>query len=265
MTDNLKATTLSYVIINNTSNDGTPYFLTANHCFSNPSSWAFRFGWISPTPVCATTAPSTNGPTNLTISGATEIARDAGSDFALVEINQAIPEDWDRVFAGWDRSEITPDFTVGIHHPAGDIMKVCRDNDQPIQAINAGAQTWEITTAGGGWEIGVTEPGSSGSPLFDAEGRIIGQLYGGGAACSGTVDNGLYDYYGRLGVSWEGGGSPSSRLRDWHPLPGLLLSQIQEGLRFLHYRLNLGSSLLEFPDLLPENIYLLKKDIIMCL
>ena len=205
----------SGALINNTSNDGTPYFLTANHCFSNPSSWAFRFGWISPNPVCASNTPSTDGPTNMTISGATEIARDAGSDFALVEINQAIPEDWDRVFAGWDRSDITPDFTVGIHHPSGDIMKVCRDNDQPTQTINGGAQTWEITTAGGGWEIGVTEPGSSGSPLFDAEGRIIGQLYGGGAACSGTVDNDLLDYYGRLGVSWEGGGSPSSRLRDW--------------------------------------------------
>jgi hypothetical protein len=205
----------SGALINNTSNDGTPYFLTANHCFSNPSSWAFRFGWISPNPVCASNTPSTDGPTNMTISGATEIARDAGSDFALVEINQAIPEDWDRVFAGWDRSDNTPDFTVGIHHPSGDIMKVCRDNDQPTQTINGGAQTWEITTAGGGWEIGVTEPGSSGSPLFDAEGRIIGQLYGGGAACSGTVDNDLLDYYGRLGVSWEGGGSPSTRLRDW--------------------------------------------------
>jgi len=205
----------SGALINNSSNDGTPYFLTANHCYSDPSSWAFRFGWISPNPVCATTEPSTNGPTNMTISGATLKARDAGSDFALVEINQAIPTDWDRVFAGWDRSDITPDFTVGIHHPSGDIMKVCRDNNQPTQTVNSGAQTWEITTAGGGWEIGVTEPGSSGSPLFDAEGRIIGQLYGGGAACSGTVDNDLLDYYGRLGVSWEGGGSPSSRLRDW--------------------------------------------------
>ena len=85
----------SGALINNTSNDGTPYFLTANHCFSDPSSWAFRFGWISPNPVCASNTPSTDGPTNMTISGATEIARDAGSDFALVEINQAIPEDWE--------------------------------------------------------------------------------------------------------------------------------------------------------------------------
>ena len=205
----------SGALINNAENDGTPYFLTANHCFSDPSSWAFRFGWISPNVVCATTSNSTNGPTNMTLSGATLRARDAGSDFALVEINQNIPEDWDRVFAGWDRSGITPDFTVGIHHPSGDVMKVCRDDNQPTQTINGGAQTWEITTAGGGWEWGVTEPGSSGSPLFDPEGKIIGQLYGGGAACSGTVDNNLLDYYGRLDVSWEGGGSSSTRLKDW--------------------------------------------------
>ena len=101
----------------------------------------------------------------MTLSGATLRARDAGSDFALVEINQNIPDEWDRVFAGWDRSGITPEFTVGIHHPSGDVMKVCRDDDQPTQTINGGAQTWEITTAGGGWEWGVTEPGSSG-PLY---------------------------------------------------------------------------------------------------
>jgi len=48
----------------------------------------------------------------------------------------------------------------------------------------------------------VTEPGSSGSPLFDQNHRIIGQLYGGAAACSGSVNNGAYDFYGRFNVSW---------------------------------------------------------------
>ena len=57
------------------------------------------------------------------------------------------------------------------------------------------------------WEDGVTEPGSSGSPLFDNNHRIIGQLYGGAAACNGSVNNGLYDYYGRLDVSWGNGAS----------------------------------------------------------
>ena len=203
-------------LINNTQNDGTPYFLTADHCYSNPAAWSFRFGWISPNSVCATTENSSNGPTNMTISGATLRARDAGSDFALVEINSDIPEDWNRVFAGWDKSDNFPEFQVGIHHPSGDVMKVCRDDDPATKEVNAGAQTWEIVGGlPGGWEIGVTEPGSSGSPLFDQEGRIIGQLYGGGAACSGTNDNDQFDYYGRVGVSWEGGGTSSTRLRDW--------------------------------------------------
>ena len=154
-------------LINNTANDGKPFFLTANHCFSDPSSWSFRFGWISPNPVCAATTPSTDGPTGQTISGGTLRARSANSDFCLVEINNPIPAAWDVVYAGWDKTGTTPDFTVGIHHPRGDIMKVCRDNNVPIKEVNAGAQTWEVTTAGQGWEIGVTEPGSSGSPLFD--------------------------------------------------------------------------------------------------
>jgi hypothetical protein len=203
-------------LINNTNNDGTPFFLTANHCYSNPNAWSFRFGWISPNPVCASTSNSTNGPTNQTISGATLRARSTNADFCLVEINSDIPADWNRVFAGWDRSDNTPDFTVGIHHPSGDIMKVCRDDDSPTKEQNAGAQTWEITGGSGqGWELGVTEPGSSGSPLFDAEGKIIGQLFGGAAACSGTNDNNALDYYGRFGISWDAGGSQSTRLEDW--------------------------------------------------
>jgi hypothetical protein len=204
-------------LINNTANDGTPYFLTANHCSgSNPASWAFRFGWISPDPVCATTASSTNGPTTMTISGATLRAKAPGSDFSLVEINSAIPPAWDRVWAGWDKTDNFPTFQVGIHHPSGDIMKVCRDDDAATKEVNSGAQTWEIVGGGsGGWELGVTEPGSSGSPLFDQNGRIIGQLFGGAAACSGTNDNGAFDYYGRFGVSWETGTTAATRLKDW--------------------------------------------------
>ncbi|MDG1269275.1 MAG: T9SS type A sorting domain-containing protein, partial [Ulvibacter sp.] len=203
-------------LINNTNNDGTPFFLTANHCYSNPNAWSFRFGWISPNPVCAANTNSTNGPTTQTISGATLKARSTNADFCLVEINNDIPTEWNRVFAGWDRSDIVPPFTVGIHHPSGDIMKICRDDDSPSKEANAGAQTWEILGGSGqGWELGVTEPGSSGSPLFDDQGRIIGQLYGGAAACSGTNDNNAFDYYGRLGVAWDTGSSAQTRLEDW--------------------------------------------------
>lgn len=197
-------------LINNTSNDGTPYVLTANHCGSNPTNWAFRFNWISPNPVCATTQNSTNGSTTQTMSGAQTRASRQQSDFHLVELNNAIPGAWDVVWNGWDNSDVPPSKTFGIHHPSGDIMKVCVDNDAPYHANNPG-QVWWLDS----WDTGVTEPGSSGSPLFDDNGRIIGQLWGGAAACSGTSNNGQYDYYGRFGISWDTGTTASTRLRDW--------------------------------------------------
>jgi len=236
-------------LINNTSNDGTPYFLTANHCFSDPSSWAFRFGWISPNPVCAAATPSTNGPTENTISGGTLRARSTNADFCLVEINNPIPSDWNVVYAGWNKTGVTPDFTVGIHHPAGDIMKVCRDNNNPTKEINAGAETWEIIGgAGQGWELGVTEPGSSGSPLFDNEGRIIGQLFGGGAACTGTTDNGQLDYYGRFDVSWDDGSSPETRLKEWLDPSGINPDTIDSNPPFMVLALD-GSLSITIPDI----------------
>ena len=45
-----------------------------------------------------------------------------------------------------------------------------------------------------------TEPGSSGSPLFDQNRRIIGTLHGGFAACS----NNQSDWYGRFSVTSGG-------------------------------------------------------------
>ena len=61
---------------------------------------------------------------------------------------------------------------------------------------------------------GVTEPGSSGSPLYSQAGRFIGQLHGGPSSCGATGDN-LSDYYGRFSVSWTGGGTNSTRLSNW--------------------------------------------------
>jgi hypothetical protein len=204
-------------LVNNVNNDRTPYFLTANHCLgsANPAAFSMRFNWITNgTPRCGVTTNSTNGPTNFVANGSTLRARNPGSDFMLVELNNPINNAWDIEFAGWDRSGTNPEFEVGIHHPSGDIMKVCRDDTGAVKRVNSGAQTWEVTTAGGGWEIGVTEGGSSGSPLFDQNGRVIGQLFGGAAACAGTNDNNALDFYGRFDISWNGS-SASNRLKDW--------------------------------------------------
>ncbi len=200
----------SGALINNTSNDGTPYFLSANHCgTTNLNNWVFRFNWDSPVASCAQTSlsQSPNSPFN-EINGATLRANSSGSDFSLMELN-SIPTG-DVYYAGWDRSTTPAIQTTGIHHPNGDVKKICRDDDPPVVANYFGASVWEVTD----WDLGVTEGGSSGSPLFNQNQLIIGQLYGGGAACAGVSDNGFEDNYGRLDVSWNGATS-SRRLRDW--------------------------------------------------
>ncbi|PZR21954.1 MAG: secretion system protein Por [Flavobacterium psychrophilum] len=202
-------------LINNTSNDGTPYFLTANHCTEgeNVNQWSFRFNWISTNPVCAGSAPSTDNAPNYyqTVSGAQLKAKRAQSDFCLLQITSTLPSEWDLVWAGWDRSETPAESTFGIHHPAGDIMKACRDFNAPLLNNDGGEFMWEVAD----WDLGVTQGGSSGSPLFNQDGRIVGQLYGGTSGCNGDTDNGGDDYYGRFGKSWDAGTTSSTRLKDW--------------------------------------------------
>jgi len=133
-----------------------------------------------------------NGPTNMTVSGSSLLVNSASSDVALLILNETPPESYNVHYAGWDVSGNTPNIPVGIHHPSGDIKKISFDYDN---ASNSG-NFWDIDS----WDDGTTEPGSSGSPLFDGiSHRIIGQLYGGVASCT----NFGYDTYGKTSVSWN--------------------------------------------------------------
>jgi lysyl endopeptidase len=208
-------------LVNNTFSDKTPFLLTANHCLDNsdPALWSVRFNWMSPNPICGSIESSVDIQSNFTMSGAEYRASNGKSDFALVELYNSIPSSWDVAFAGWDNSDASPQYQVGIHHPNGDIMKICRDDDAAVKENANGTDVWLIKGVsagnGNGWEIGTTESGSSGSPLFNEEGRIIGQLYAGQSFCNGIENNNDYDIYGRLGISWNEGNTPETRLSDW--------------------------------------------------
>jgi hypothetical protein len=99
-----------------------------------------------------------------------------------------------------------------VHHPGGDIMKVCYDFDAPsLLDTEEGEFVWDIQS----WDIGITEGGSSGSPLLDNHARIIGQLWRGGSGCNGNESNFGGDQYGRLGKSWDTGTTAETRLKEW--------------------------------------------------
>lgn len=192
-------------LINNTCEDGTPLFLTADHCVNTNQvgSYVIRFNFES------TTCNNNSGPyiTNQSISGTTLRALNAGSDFCLLELSSAPPLDYNVFYAGWDRNTAPPQNSVGIHHPRGDLKKFSVDDNPATTSSFSGATTWRV----GNWEQGTTESGSSGSPLFNQNRKIVGQLYGGSASCSSITE----DQYGKFDVSWNAGSSASSRLREW--------------------------------------------------
>ena len=191
-------------LVNNVAEDLTPYFMTANHCLGGEETWIVMFNYESPD------CDDQDGPTDQTVQGTTLLANNTASDFALLELSEEIPESYDVHFAGWNADPAAPTNTVGIHHPSGDIKKISFDNDPAIDG------DWSGTPSGSHWEVvwddGTTEGGSSGSPIFDQNHRVIGQLHGGTASCSNQSG---YDVYGKFDLSWDYGSSASTRLMDW--------------------------------------------------
>lgn len=192
-------------LVNNTCQDGTPYVLTADHCGSADGSWVFRFNWEA----SGCTNPASS-PSSQSLSGGTARASNPGSDVHLCQINSAIPSNYNVYYSGWSNANVIADSACCIHHPAGDIKKITWARNQTISANYGSADCWRV----GQWTSGVTEPGSSGSPLFDQNHRIIGQLFGGPSACNVPASS-LNDYYGKFSTSWNTGTTPATRLRDW--------------------------------------------------
>ena len=199
-------------LVNNTAFDGTPYFLSANHCgvdTSNDDTLVFYWNYESPN--CGDLG---GGSLAQNQTGAIFRASYAPSDFLLVELSASPDPAFNVFFTGWDATGAAPASTVGIHHPSGD-EKAISFNTNPVTStalgsslVNPAATHWRVDD----WEDGTTEGGSSGSCLWDAATqRCVGQLQGGFASCTSITD----DWYGKFSVSWTGGGTAATRLMDW--------------------------------------------------
>jgi hypothetical protein len=191
--------------------DFRPFFLTANHCeLSSANAGSVVVYWNYQSATCGTHGPGSLAQNQ---SGATFRAAKTDVDFALIELNSTPSASFQVYYAGWDASGATPPGCVGIHHPDCDV-KAISFCTVPLTTINScigsgGVNShWYVH-----WSSGVTEPGSSGSGIWDSSTHLlVGTLSGGNSACGGSD---LTDCYGKFSISWASGSSSADRLKDW--------------------------------------------------
>lgn len=206
------------VLINNTANNRKPYVLTANHCIGTAAraqNSIFYFGYEKKE--CGKEAIVQGQ----SISGSTLRATGFNSrlDFSLVELSQAPPQSFKPYFAGWDirKNPFTSPGATCLHHPNGDVKKISISNLSPIvgdykaeldpYAPFDSKSHWRITK----WNVGSTESGSSGSPLFNSNHLVTGDLSGGSASCDNPAD----DYFSAINRAWSDYSDPSYQLKAW--------------------------------------------------
>jgi len=210
-------------VVNNTAQDFSGLLLTASHCSSDFngtiatesdfSQWVFYFNYE--TPACTYSSVE-----EYTLVGAQKIAvsdnpSNIGSDFLLLRFISDIPLNYYPYYCGWDAGNGNSSSGVCIHHPDGDMKKISTYTT-PLGSGTWGSTPdthWTVVWAATDNGHGVTEGGSSGSPLFDEEGLLAGTLTGGLSSCQNPTGE---DMYGKVSYSWESNGlSSSQQLKPW--------------------------------------------------
>ena len=201
-------------LMNNTAQNQTPYVLTANHCVASDKKaerTVFYFDYEN-----ATCGKDSSTSSDKTISGSTLVATspDGKLDFSLLKLNSTPPESYNIYYAGWSRSDVVGKGMACIHHPKGDVKKISVANEKPTTVnFKTSAFTyapdghWKISR----WNVGTTEGGSSGSPLFNSEHLVIGDLSGGEATCESPTN----DFFQKFSKAWDYYDIESAQLKPW--------------------------------------------------
>ncbi len=206
-------------LVNNTNLDCKGYILSAFHCGEGSSTndftqYIFYFNYER------TGCGAGSSSSSQSITGCVKRADSndgggsSGSDFMLLELNNSMPSNYNPYYNGWNANNTASSSGVSIHHPAGGRKKVSTYTQALTTSSYGVANThwrvvWAATTNG----HGVTEGGSSGSPIFNSSGQIVGTLTGGGSFCNSTSSP---DYYGKM--SWHWTNNPNTagqKLKVW--------------------------------------------------
>lgn len=203
-------------LLNNTAQDGTPYLLTSCHCingYGKPNEDIVKtivvfFNYQSP--ACNS---QIRGSEEMSMVSPELKASDKNIDFALLQLDQIPPRDFRPYYVGWNISSTPESSYTCIHQPNGGIKKVAQ-SDGAIDmktGYRIGNTTFDELWWIKRWSIGTTEGGSSGSPLFDSQKRVIGALTGGSSTCSSPAN----DYYWTLKRGWDTYPEAERQLKIW--------------------------------------------------
>lgn len=204
-------------LVNNTARDCKPYLFSSEHCLDDVDGVGLAqtiiyFNYESS--VC----DSKDGSALQTVQGLKLLAAapaESNSDFALFEIQENLPLKYSPFFNGWDISGLVTSDGVTIHHPSGDVKKISTFSTL-IQTADISALPddfyWEVVWSATLNGHGVTEEGSSGSPLFNDEKLVIGNLTGGTSFCATPFQP---DYFGKFSEGWNHELDSNKRLDVW--------------------------------------------------
>jgi V8-like Glu-specific endopeptidase len=182
-----------------------PYFVTANHCISKSSEansmeavFLYRAAQCGDTSGCS--SPSSTLPRTV---GATILSTSSTSDYTLMQLAEPAPAG--TVLLGWNATAVANSNGTALYrisHPSGAPQAYSEhvvDTDRPT------CRSWPR----GDWIyssdiFGATEGGSSGSPVVNGAGQVVGQLSGAcgfnvndtcDSAQNATVDGALAAYF----------------------------------------------------------------------
>jgi hypothetical protein len=203
-------------LIEDPSGSGRPFFLTADHCVSTEATARTVVAYFQyEAPTCGGVPPSyfevprVNGARYLVSRGI------AQGDFSLLQLASAAP-------AGTQPAKLEPlsdplvgESVTGIHHP-GRVEGGQREPNSKRISFGARQRPAPVNVEGTVmpsslglivyWSPGqgYTEPGSSGSPLFNRDGRLIGVLSAGAednftSPCNPSIAVGVY---GKLAAAY---------------------------------------------------------------
>ena len=182
----------------NSANYPRPLFLSANHCMEGAVTldtyWFYSRAYCGYGPVSQAVQGT---------GGARTIWASTAQDSVLLELAQTPPSGVS--YAGWDGSNPVASSTtvLAIHHPRGDVKKasfgtVLGVNSVPT--IISGHTYPAFSMYSVDWDLGIVEPGSSGSAFFTpnasgTESYVRGTLTGGNTTCSGIASRTYYQRF----------------------------------------------------------------------